>query len=129
HVAALVNCEATHVTFTSGATEANATVLNGALVARTLVCATEHLSVLENLDSKDATMIPVDRDGLIDLEFLAQELKKDGQALVSVMWVNNETGVIQPVDKIATLCAEHGALFHCDAVQAAGRLPIDLTKT
>src|SRR5690606_24669316 len=89
----------------------------------------EHPAVLENLHGKNVTMIPVTRDGVVDLDFLTQELKKGGQALVSVMAVNNETGVIQPIEKIAALTQQYGALFHCDAVQAAGRIPIDLRKT
>lgn len=123
-IAELVNCDPTHVTFTSGATEANQTVLRGAPVDRILVSAIEHTAVLEN--APQATIIPVDANGVVLLDVLENALKSGGRTLVSVMWVNNETGVIQPVDKIAALCAQYGALFHCDAVQAAGRIPIDL---
>jgi cysteine desulfurase len=124
-VADLVHCDATHVTFTSGATEANQTVLRGAPVDRILVSAIEHTAVLEN--APNATIIPVHHDGVVDINALENALKNGtGRALVSVMWVNNETGVIQPVEKIAALCAQYNALFHCDAVQAAGRIPIDL---
>lgn len=124
-VAALVNCPPAQVIFNSGATEGNNTVLKYFAKDRILVSAIEHPSVLEA--APNAEKIPVDKNGIVDLGALETLLKKNKTALVSVMMVNNETGVIQPVDKISALAKKHGALFHCDAVQAAGKIIIDMS--
>ena len=71
------------------------------------------------------TYLPVDRDGLVNLADLEGTLTDD-TAIVSLMWANNETGVLFPVEDIARVCRTKGILFHCDAVQAAGKLPIDV---
>ncbi len=115
-VAALAGAEPKQVIFTSGATEANNTVLKS-FSGRILTSGIEHPSVME---AAKADRIPVRADGVIDMDALAAAIA--GTALVSVMWVNNETGVIQPVEAIATLCRRHGVKFHCDAVQAAGKI-------
>lgn len=117
-VAALAGVEPKQVIFTSGATEANNTVLKS-FGGRILTSGIEHPSVME---AAKADRIPVGADGVIDMDALAATIA--GAALVSVMWVNNETGVIQPVDAIAALCKRHGVKFHCDAVQAAGKIPL-----
>ena len=139
-VAALVGARAEDVIFTSGGTEANNLALanaphlgpkGGAASGPVFVSAVEHVSVLDAVDN--AVRIPVDEDGVIDLAALDSMLKDalmavgggGGRALVSVMLANNETGVIQPIDKVAELAAEHDAVVHCDAVQAAGKLDID----
>jgi cysteine desulfurase len=129
-IAKLVNCDPTHVTFTSGATESNNWVLFGAPVKRILVSAIEHPSLLDAAKEKNnVDIIPVTKDGVIDTAALDKMLaQSDEKTLVCTMWVNNETGVIQPIAQIAETCAKHGALLHVDAVQAAGRLPIDLKK-
>lgn len=129
-VAKLVNTDAINVTFTSGATEANNTVLFGAPVTRILYSAIEHPSVYDTAKEIDNTIaIPVLRSGVVDLEALEKLLSENPMpTLVSVMWVNNETGVIQPVAEIAALAQKYHARFHCDAVQAAGRVDIDLQK-
>ena len=108
------------VIFTSGATEANAFALNGVDVTGRLVSAVEHDSVL----AADAVeTFAVDGDGVADLAGLERTLTdRDGPTLVSLQLVNNETGVIQPVQEAAALTHTHGALIHCDAVQALGRL-------
>ncbi|MCE7886895.1 MAG: cysteine desulfurase [Alphaproteobacteria bacterium PRO2] len=124
-VAALVNCPPAQVIFNSGATEGNNTVLKYFAKERILVSAIEHPSVLEAAPASEK--IPVDKHGIVDLDALETLLKKNKTALVSVMMVNNETGVIQPVDKISALAKKHGALFHCDAVQAAGKISIDMS--
>ncbi len=130
-VAQLVNTDATNVVFTSGATEANNWVIFGAPVDRILISAIEHSSIIDiAVEKKNIQIIPVTRDGVIDLNALEIELQNDTRkTLVSVMWVNNETGVIQPIEQIAELTKKYGALFHTDAVQAAGRVLIDLQKT
>lgn len=127
-VALLINADPIDIVFTSGATEANNAVITGAPVTRVLYSAIEHPSVTEVARASDkAAVIPVLPSGVIDTHVLEQLLTETkGQALVSVMWVNNETGVIQPMDEIVRLAKEHGALVHCDAVQALGKIPIDM---
>ncbi|NQV45528.1 MAG: cysteine desulfurase [Rhodospirillales bacterium] len=126
-VARLCNVSPEMVTFTSGGTEANNIVLQGAGRQRVLMSAVEHPSVREACP--DAEIIPVDHAGVIDLGVLETMLASDGSpALVSVMAANNETGVIQPVSRIANLAHQHGALVHCDGVQAVGKYTIDVTE-
>ena len=122
-VAALVGATADGVVFTSGGTEANHLALLGSGHDRILVSAVEHSSVLHAVPA--AECIPVDCDGIVDLAWLAEMLAADARpAIVSVMLANNETGVVQPVADIAALAHAHGAVFHCDAVQAAGKMPL-----
>lgn len=125
-VAALVGATADEVIFTGGGTEANALALNGVRAARVIVSAVEHDSVLRN--APQAEVLPVDRNGVIDLAALAGRLAQVAgeKILVSVMLANNETGVVQPVAEAAALAHRHGALLHCDAVQAAGKIPVDM---
>jgi cysteine desulfurase len=125
-VAALVGARPAEVVFTSGGTEANALALSGRGAGRLLVSAIEHDSVLRN--APGATLIPVDGDGVVDLAAVERLLAAApaGDTLVSVMLANNETGVIQPVAEIAALARARGARVHCDAVQAAGKIAIDM---
>lgn len=110
--------------FTSGGTEANALAIYGLGAGRRLIHgATEHDAV--RAAAPGATVLPVDRDGVADLATLAA-LLKDGPALVCLMLANNETGTLQPVAEAAALCHAAGALLHVDAVQAAGRVAVDL---
>lgn len=117
--------------FTSGATEANNMVLRGCGVERIIVSATEHPSVLNALPSDiQVDILPVLPSGIVDMATLEKMLANNKQqTLVSVMWVNNETGVIQPIDDIVAVARKNGALVHSDAVQAFGRLPVDLQKS
>jgi cysteine desulfurase len=124
-VAALVAAPPDAVIFVSGGTEANHLALLGAGRERVLVSAIEHDSVRRALPA--AECIPVDRNGVVLLEELKGMLAADPRpAIVSVMLANNETGVIQPVSAVSGLARAHGALFHCDAVQAAGKMAIDI---
>lgn len=109
------------VIFTATGTEANAMALKGFLGRRVLASAVEHSSVL----SHTKEFIPVDCNGLVDLQALEEKLSKSGDTLVSIMLANNETGVIQPIMEIAAICKKHGALLHADAVQALGKIPVD----
>ena len=112
------------IIFVSGGTEANHLALLGAGRSRVLVSAVEHNSVLRAVP--EAEPIPVDRDGVVDLDALDRLLAADPRpALVSVMLANNETGVMQPAAEIGRVARMHGALFHCDAVQAAGKIALD----
>ncbi len=125
-VAALVGAAPADVVFTSGGTEANNLALRGAGRERILVSAVEHESVL--MAGAGAALIPVDSDGVVDLDALDSLLAGEGTpALVSVMLANNETGVVQPVAGIAEVARRFGALVHCDAVQAAGKIPVDMS--
>ena len=136
-VASLVGALPEEVVFTGSGSEANNLALRGLLAGaplkrrRLVVSAVEHPSVLETARDLEAsgfpvTIMPVDANGVVDPARLAAVLSDD-VALVSVMWVNNETGTIQPVAQLAELAHRAGARFHCDAVQVAGKLPIDVT--
>lgn len=114
------------VIFNSGATEGNNTVLKHFAGERILASAIEHPAVLDA--APETERIPVTPDGVVDLNALEEMLKSERTALVSIMMVNNETGVIQPVKEAAALAHKHGALFHCDAVQAAGRIPLNMQE-
>ncbi len=113
------------IVFTSGGTEANALAIH-ALGAgrRVIVGATEHDAVRSA--APDATILPVDSDGVADLHALTAQLAGTSPTLVCLMWANNETGVVQPIAEAAAICRHHGALLHVDAVQAAGRIPVEL---
>jgi cysteine desulfurase len=122
-VAALVGAAPDRVVFVSGGTEANHLALLGAGRQRVLVSAVEHNSVLEAVPG--AERAAVDGDGIIDLARLEHQLAADPRpAIVSVMLANNETGIIQPAAEISRIVRAHRALFHCDAVQAAGKFPL-----
>jgi cysteine desulfurase len=113
--------------FTSGATEANNMALLGSGMERMIVSSIEHPSVLNA--APHAEKIPVTTDGIIDLSALEKMLTGNTrQTIISVMMVNNETGVIQPMAEVCSLARKYGALVHTDAVQALGRLPIDIQK-
>ena len=124
-VAALVGASPAGIVFTSGGTEANNLAIRGAGRRRILVSAVEHPSVLRA--GADLEIIPVDDEGVIDLQALAFLLKDETEpALVSLMLANNETGVVQPVVAATEIAHRHSALVHCDAVQAAGKIPVDM---
>jgi cysteine desulfurase len=124
-VADALNIRGERVVFTSGGTEANNLALRGvAGRGRVLASAVEHDCVLETAKALGGGIVPVDAEGVVKLDVLEAELKKGGVAVVSVMWANNETGVCQPLAQAAELAHAHGALFHCDAVQAAGHVPV-----
>jgi cysteine desulfurase len=111
--------------FTSGGTEANAAAIHALAVGRqVIVGATEHDAVRRA--APDAAVLTVDANGLPRLDDLAALLRSERPALVCVMLANNETGVIAPIAAIAAMCRDAGALLHVDAVQAAGRIPVDL---
>jgi cysteine desulfurase len=111
--------------FTSGGTEADALALHAfGAGRRVIIGATEHDAV--RAAAADAAVLPVDRSGLADLEALAAMLASGSPALVCLMLANNETGVLHPIAEAAAICRRFGALLHVDAVQAAGRVPVDL---
>jgi cysteine desulfurase len=125
-VASLIAAAPDGVTFLSGGTEANHLALIGSGRERILVSSVEHNSVLQAAPT--AERIPVDPSGVIDLDALDAMLQADSRpALVSVMLANNETGIVQPAARIGVIAHANGALFHCDAVQAFGKLPVNAT--
>lgn len=126
-VAALADVPARSVVFTSGATEANNMAIMGAPQQRLIISAIEHDSVREpaHRAGKDLVVIGVDGHGVLDMNALETALNSAPEpALVSVMAANNETGVIQPTADIARMVHDHGSVFHCDAVQAAGKIDL-----
>jgi cysteine desulfurase len=135
-VAALLGCAPPEVIFTAGASEANNTALGPLLRAwaggrRHVVSSNaEHPSVEEPLAALEregwrVTRLPVSRDGLLDEDQLAAAVGPD-TALVTLLWANNETGVVQPLARLAALARERGARVHADATQCLGKLPVDL---
>jgi cysteine desulfurase len=135
-VARLIGATAKEIVFTSGATESNNLAVKGVARAagadrrHVITCVTEHKCVLESCrrlerEGFEVTYLPVGRDGLLDLAGLEAVLSAR-TALVSIMAVNNEIGVLQPLAEIGKLCRRHGARFHTDAAQAAGKIPIDV---
>ena len=135
-VASALGVAPDEIVFTSGATEASNTVIRNAARRaptsgdRLVTCATEHpavLDVCEELREEGlrVTVLPVERDGRLDPERFAAALC-DQTLLASVMWVNNETGVIQPIPELAAIASGRGVPFHTDAVQALGKIPLDL---
>jgi len=124
-LAALVHAEPADVIFTSCGTEANNLALQGVGRDRVFVSAVEHVSVLEAREG--VIQIPVDENGIVDCTALEALLAEGtAPALVSVMFANNETGVLQPIEDIAAIAKQHDALVHCDAVQGAGKVPINI---
>jgi cysteine desulfurase len=126
-IAALVRARPENVIFTAGGTEANNLALFNHRNRRLLVSAIEHDSVLKPARHAGADLIPVQRSGEIDLEQLDFTLRRAQRpALISVMLANNETGVVQPVQAVSAIAHRYGAVVHCDAAQAAGRIPVDM---
>lgn len=133
-VARLVNAQASHVVFTSGGSEANGLAIRGAVsgMRALAVSAVEHASVLENAravarQGVELDIIGVDASGRVTETALASALASRPQ-LVSIMAANNETGVVQEIAQLAALSRARGALFHTDAVQAAGKIALDFTS-
>lgn len=136
-VAELIGAHLGEVLFTSCGTESNNTAIHAALKGtgkrHIVTSAVEHSSVLNYCkllegEGYHVTYLPVDREGLLKLADLENAITDD-TALVSLMWANNETGVLFPVKEIAEHCKSRGVLYHCDAVQAAGKVEIDMKKT
>ena len=123
-VATLIGAEFDQVVFTSGGTEANNQVMQPCDPSRTFVSAVEHPAVLDACPR--AQRVPVDSDGVLDLSALESMLEKtENPQMVALMLANNETGVFQPVARAAEIAHHYGALIHCDAVQAVGKVPVN----
>lgn len=139
-VAALIGADARDIVWTSGATEANNLALKGAAMQarqqgrgkHLISLKTEHSAVLDTLawlqsQGFEVSLLEVQADGLLDLQQLRDALRQD-TVLFSAMLVNNETGVVQDIEAMGQLCRAQGVLFHVDAAQASGKLPIDLAR-
>ncbi|WP_347247528.1 IscS subfamily cysteine desulfurase [Zoogloea sp.] len=137
-VAALVNADAKEIIWTSGATESNNLAIKGAAHfysgkgKHIITLKTEHKAVLDTVrelerQGFEASYLDVQENGLLDLDVLKAAIRPD-TVVVSVMFVNNEVGVVQPIAEIGELCREKGIIFHVDAAQATGKVDIDLAK-
>lgn len=135
-VAELIGATSKEIIFTSGATESNNLALKGIMnfygekKKHIVTIVTEHKCVLDSCrhleqEGFDVTYLGVKQNGLVDLERLREAIT-DNTAIVSVMAVNNEIGVIQPIKEIGAICREKGAFFHTDAAQAFGKIPLDV---
>ena len=138
-IADLLHADSKEIIFTSGASESDNLAIKGAAHfyqskgKHLITVKTEHKAVLDTMrelerQGFEVTYLDVQENGLIDLNVLKAALRDD-TTLVSVMWVNNEIGVIQDIDAIGEICRERGIVFHVDAAQAAGKVEIDVTKT
>jgi cysteine desulfurase len=138
HVAALIGADPKEIVWTSGATEGNNLAIKGAANfyktkgKHLITQKTEHKAVLDTFrelerQGFEATYLEVQQNGLVDMEQFKAAIRPD-TILASIMMVNNEIGVIQPVQEIAEICRSKGIIFHCDAVQGAGRVEIDMQK-
>lgn len=137
-IASLIGASPNEIVFTSGATESDNLAIKGVAEAHRakgkhiITVATEHRAVLDTCHHLEesgyrVTRLPVAADGLIDLQQLKDAFAPD-TILVSIMAANNEIGVLQPLEEIGALCRERGVLFHSDAVQAIGKMPVDVDK-
>lgn len=135
-ISSLIEATPKEIIFTSGSTESINLALKGVALAHQhkgkhiITCQTEHKAVLDTCQyleqiGFDVTYLPVEKDGVINMNTFRNALKSD-TILVSIMWVNNETGVIQPVQDIINLTHQNGSLFFTDATQAVGKIPIDV---
>ncbi|MBO8128502.1 MAG: cysteine desulfurase NifS [Peptococcaceae bacterium] len=137
YIANLINASPEEIIFTSGGTEADNFALKGVTYTRDkkqhfITTKIEHHAVLHCAEALEkeghaVTYLDVDSDGLVDPDDVRRAIRKD-TALVSVMLANNEVGTVEPVAEIARICREHGVLFHTDAVQAVGQIPVDVKK-
>lgn len=134
-IAHLINADPREIIFTSGGTESNNSAIHSALVTNPqkrhiVTTAVEHsanIKICAHLKKMgfEITLLPVDSDGSLDIHELEKSIRPD-TAIVSVMWANNETGVLFPIEEIATICRSKHVLFHTDGVQAAGKLKVDV---
>jgi len=137
-IARLINAHPKEIVFTSGATESDNLAIKGAAEMHRakgnhiVTQVTEHKAVLDSCKrlekyGYEITYLPVDRDGLIDLDDLAKAITPK-TILISIMYANNEIGVIQPIEQIGKIAKKRNVLFHVDAVQAVGKIPVDVQK-
>ncbi len=136
-IAALINAKSKEIIFTSGATESDNLAIKGVVEFNkekgnhVITCVTEHKAVLdscralERLGKATVTYLPVDKYGMVSPDDVRKAIT-DKTVLITIMWANNEIGTIHPVAQIGKIAKERGVLFHCDAVQAVGKVPVDV---
>lgn len=134
-VAKLIGADPKEIIFTSCGTESNNAALHSALVTQPkkkhiITTAVEHSAIIKHAQflrkqGYEITLLPVDADGQLDLHLLDKSIRRD-TAIVSVMWANNETGIVFPIEEIAAICRMHDVLFHTDATQVPGKMEIDV---
>ena len=137
-IADLIGADSNEIVFTSGATESNNLAIKGVAQMyaekgnHIITAATEHKAILDTCkrlekDGFRVTYLPVQQDGLVDLNLLRESIT-DKTILISIMYANNEIGVVQPIQEIGKIAKEKGVLFHTDAVQAVGKIPVNVIK-
>jgi cysteine desulfurase len=135
-IAELIGAKQNEILLTSGGTESDNTALFGVMrqnkTKQLITSHIEHDAILEpcrqlEKEGYDVIYLPVDKYGVVDIEKIRQSITKE-TALVSVMFANNEVGTIQPIKEIAQICKQHNVLFHTDAIQAVGKIPIDVNE-
>ena len=127
-VAKLLGAQEGEIIFTGGGTESDNTAIFGVPAGHIITTPIEHHAVLHACQQRpDVTYLPVGRDCIVDPDDLRKAIRPETR-LVSIMWANNETGTIQPIRELAAICQERGVLFHTDAVQAYGKLPVSVAE-
>ena len=138
-IAALVGVKSKEIIFTSGATESDNLAIKGVVEfykdkgSHVISCVTEHKAVLDSCRALEragraaVTYIPVDKYGMVDPDAVRRAIT-DHTVLISIMWANNEIGTIHPIAEIGKIAKDKGVIFHCDAVQAVGKVPVDFEK-
>jgi cysteine desulfurase len=138
-IAALINAKPKEIVFTSGATESDNLAIKGIVEFykdkgnHIVTCVTEHKAVLDSCRTLErtgkatVTYLPVDRYGMVDPDSVRKAIT-DKTVLITIMYANNEVGTIHPVREIGKIAKEKGVIFHCDAVQAAGKIPVDVER-
>jgi cysteine desulfurase len=138
-IAALINAKPKEIVFTSGATESDNLALKGVLEfykdkgTHIITCVTEHKAILDSCRALErsgratVTYLPVDRYGMVDPDAVRNAIT-DRTVLITIMYANNEIGTIHPIREIGKIAKDKGVLFHCDAVQAAGKIPVDVER-
>ena len=136
-VAALLRCDPSEIIFTSCGTESDNTAIQSALLIdpdrkHLITSKVEHSAIIKQAEALarrgyEVTWLDVDSSGIIDLDALEDAIRKD-TAIVSLMWANNETGVLFPIEEAAEICRSKGTIFHTDAVQAAGKISLDVSR-
>ena len=138
-IAALINAKSKEIIFTSGATESDNLAIKGVVEFykdkgnHVITCVTEHKAVLdscralERMGKATVTYLPVDRYGMVDPDDVRKAIT-DKTVLITIMYANNEVGTIHPIGEIGKLAKEKGVIFHCDAVQAVGKIPVDVER-
>lgn len=130
-IASAINCRPQMIVFTSGGTEANNMAILSTGKSRLITSTVEHDSVRSAASRFDGKVdyLAVDNNGQIDLDALEKLLKRDAEnTIISILYANNETGVLQDIKKISTICHEAGAILHIDAIQALSKIPIDFKE-